>query len=76
MLKDKAVENLAAGDLLVERGHPNAAASRYYYAMFQAAVHRLNLKGWKPGAVRSGAVDWDHSMVLNNLGRIGGRWNE
>lgn len=76
MLKDKAVENLAAGNLLVERGHANAAASRYYYAMFQAAVHRLNLKGWRPGAVRSGAVDWDHSMVLNNLGRIGGRWNE
>lgn len=70
MLKDKAVENLAAGDLLFERGHVNAAASRYYYAMYQAAVFEHTRRGRRPGEVRSGAVDWDHSMVENNTRRL------
>jgi len=66
MLKDKALENLAAGDILLRRGHVNAAASRYYYAMYQAAVHTLTRQGRVPGQIRSGAVEWDHSMVENN----------
>ena len=74
--KDKAVENLAAGDLLVERGHPNAAASRYDYAMFQAAVHRLTQRGIRPEAVRSGAIDWDHSMVLNTTRWLRRSWRD
>jgi uncharacterized protein (UPF0332 family) len=67
MLKDKAIENLAAGELLLDHGHVNAAASRFYYAMYEAAVHRLTLYGHRPGKIRSGAVDWDHSMVENNV---------
>lgn len=74
MLKDKAIENLAAGDLLLDRGHVNAATSRYYYSMYQAAVHRLTAKGFRPGAVRSGAVEWDHSMVLNNARSLRHSW--
>ena len=71
MLKDKALENLAAGELLLERGFPNAAASRFYHAMYQASVHRLAALGFVPGRIRSGAVEWDHSMVLNNLSLVG-----
>ena len=67
MLKDKALENLAAGESLLAAGHVNAATTRLYYAMYQAAVHRLTLKGHRPGTIRSGAVDWDHSMVENNV---------
>jgi uncharacterized protein (UPF0332 family) len=33
MLKDKALASLAAGDLLLERGFVDDAATRYYYAM-------------------------------------------
>jgi uncharacterized protein (UPF0332 family) len=70
MLKDKAIENLAAAELLLARGHVNAAASRYYYAMYEAAVWALTKKGKLPGAFRSGAVEWDHSMVENNAGML------
>ena len=67
MLKDKALASLAAGDLLLERGFPDDAASRYDYAMYRAAVHALTRRGFRPERVRSGAVDWDHSMVENNV---------
>jgi uncharacterized protein (UPF0332 family) len=70
MLKDKALENLAAGESLLAAGRINAAASRYYYAMYQAAVHSLTTSGKQPGAFRSGAVEWDHSMVENNAGML------
>jgi uncharacterized protein (UPF0332 family) len=76
MLKDKALASLAAGDLLLERGIPDDAASRYYYAMYRAAVHRLTGLGFRPDAVRSGAVEWDQSMVLNNTRRLRGVWHD
>jgi uncharacterized protein (UPF0332 family) len=76
MLKDKALASLAAGDLLVERGFPDDAASRYYYAMYRAAVHALTVQGRRPGQFRSGAVDWDHSMVENNAGLIRKRFED
>ena len=43
------------------------AASRYYYALFQAAVHRLTALGWTPGRLASGAVEWTHTSVQNNI---------
>lgn len=76
MLNDKAHENLQAGEILLARGHVNAAASRLYYAMYQAAVHRLTRLGIRPGNVRSGAVEWDHSMVENNAKQLRGRWSD
>ncbi len=41
MLKDKAAANLKAGEALLALGFVDPAASRYYYALFQAAVHAL-----------------------------------
>src|SRR5262245_36444330 len=70
MLKDKALTSLAVGDLLMERGFPDDAASRYYYAMYRAAVHALTANGFRPEQVRSGALEWDHSMVENNAGSL------
>jgi hypothetical protein len=67
MLKDKALTSLSVGDVLLERGFPDDAASRCYYAMYRAAVHALTELGFRPGSVRSGAVEWDHSMVENNV---------
>ena len=76
MLKDKALENLAAGELLLGRGFPNAAARRLYYSMYQAAVHRFAVLRLEPTKLRSGAVDWDHSMVENNTKKLGGDWRD
>lgn len=76
MLEDKALASLAAGDLLLERGFPDDAASRYYYAMYRAAVHALTEQGRRPGQVRSGAVEWDHSMVENNASWCRSNWRD
>ena len=73
VLRHKAALNLRAGDALSALGLADPAASRYYYALFQAAVHALTQRGWTPGRVRSGAVEWDHSMVMNNVAVIRGR---
>lgn len=70
MLKDKALASLAAGDLLLAGGIPDDAASRYYYAMYRAAVHALTKRGKRPGSIRSGAIEWDHSMIENNAGML------
>ena len=67
MLTDKALKSVEAGDLLLSQGLVDDAASRYYYAMYRAAVHALRGMGWRPQSIRSGAVDWDHSMVENNV---------
>ena len=67
MLSDKARANLQAGEILSAAGLFDPAASRCYYAMFQAAVHRLTTLGWTPGRLSSGAVEWDHTMVANNV---------
>ncbi len=74
MLRTKALQNLAAGELLLERGLVDAAMSRLYYAAYQAAVARFTDMGLAPGQVRSGAVEWDHSMVANNARVLRGRW--
>jgi len=73
MLKDKAVTNLRAGEALSALGLVDPAASRYYYSMYQAAVHRFAELGLTPGRIRSGAVEWDHSMVMNNVSLVRGR---
>ena len=72
MLKDKALTSLAAGESLLAGGFSNDAASRLYYAMYQAAVHALTQRGRRPEQTRSGAVDWDHSMVENNVRTLRG----
>jgi len=51
----------------------NAGASRLYYAMFQAALHRFAALGIRPALVRSGADRWDHATVANNVRMLRGR---
>jgi uncharacterized protein (UPF0332 family) len=67
MLSDKAKANLQAGEILSAAGLVDPAASRFYYAMFQAAVHRLTKLGWTPARLSSWAVEWSHTMVANNV---------
>ena len=73
MLQHKAAKNLQAGETLAALGLVDPAASRYYYALFQAAVHRLMQRGWTPGRLRSGAIQWDHTMVMSNILLVRGR---
>ncbi|HET6203495.1 MAG TPA: HEPN domain-containing protein [Planctomycetota bacterium] len=62
-MKAKALQNLRAGALLFDRGLYDAAASRYYYAVFQACVHALEGRGLTPGTTIPGARRWDHPTV-------------
>jgi uncharacterized protein (UPF0332 family) len=73
MLKDKASRNLQAGETLAALALVDPAASRYYYSLFQAAVHRLTALGWTPGRLESGAVEWKHATVQNNVSLVRGR---
>jgi hypothetical protein len=73
MLKDKARINLKAGEALAVLGLTDPATSRYYYALYQAAVHALTRHGWTPDRLRSGAVQWSHDMVMNNASLVRGR---
>lgn len=67
MLKDKSRSNLKAGEALSALGLTEPAASRYYYAMYQAAVHVIRAQGWTPHSFRSGAVEWNHDIVAANV---------
>jgi len=67
MLKDKAAANLKAGETLLALGLTDPAASRYYYALYQASVHVLTRKGYTPSRFQSGAVEWGHVMVMHNV---------
>src|SRR5215510_7271631 len=73
MLRHKARDNLRAGEALAALGLVDPATSRYYYAMYQAAVHTLTRRGWTPGRLQSGAVEWAHVLVMNNASLLRGR---
>jgi len=73
MLRHKARDNLRAGEALAALGLVDPATSRYYYAMYQAAVHTMTRKGWTPGRLQSGAVDWSHVVVMHNASLLRGR---
>ena len=72
-MREKARQNLEAARLLVERGLFDAAASRLYYAAFQAAVWALGRQGLRPDSIRLGARHWDHSMVAESASLVRGR---
>lgn len=67
MLKDKATINLRAGEALFALAMNDPAASRCYYALYQASVHALTRAGWTPGRLQSGALEWSHVVVMNNM---------
>ena len=56
--------------LLLERGFLEDAASRLYYAAFQAAVRGLEKQGWGPSDFRPGASYWEHRTVVNQAWRL------
>ena len=56
-----ARENLRAGLLLLDRGLLRAAASRFYYAAFLAAVYAFERQGRRPSDFRD--PFWTHRTV-------------
>jgi uncharacterized protein (UPF0332 family) len=62
-MRDLANENLEAARILLQRGLVHAAASRFYYAYFQAAIHALVSAGRKPSDARTGLEYWSHEAV-------------
>ena len=62
-MKDLAHENLEAARILLGRGLVHAAASRLYFAFFQASVHALDRAGRRPDDVREGLGYWSHRAV-------------
>ena len=72
-VKAKALQNLRAGNLLFDRGLYDAAASRYYYAVFQASVHVLESRGVTPAAAIPGARRWGRPTVRARISEVRGR---
>ncbi len=72
-VKAKALQNLRAGNLLFDRGLYDAAASRYYYAMFQASVHVLESRGVPPGSAVPDTQRWRHRTVRARVAEVRGR---
>ena len=72
-VKAKALENLEAARRLRGLGLLNAAASRLYYSVFQAAVHVLSRRGGSPADVKRGARNWSHGRVENLVPTIRGQ---
>ena len=62
----KARRTLKIALRLLEIGALDDAASRMYYAVFQAAVETLRRQGRTPSDLREGAKNWNHEMVARN----------
>lgn len=72
-MREKALVNLEAGNLLLDAGLVDPAATRFYYSVFQAVVYALERKGRKPGDFRRGEELWGHAMVVRLAGLVRGR---
>ena len=72
-VRAKARENLEAALRLLDRGLVNAAASRLYFAVFQATVHALVKGTGSPAEVQRGARAWSHGRVADEVAGIRGR---
>ncbi|HET6204605.1 MAG TPA: hypothetical protein VFI25_17570 [Planctomycetota bacterium] len=62
-MKDLAHENLEAARILLDRGLLHAAASRLYFAFFQAGVFALARAARTPEDARKGLAYWSHEAV-------------
>lgn len=71
-MKNKARRSLKAALLLLDSGFADAAASRLYYAAFQAAIYAFVRQGRDPGEFRPGARGWSHRMIRENAALVRG----
>src|SRR5262245_3697106 len=69
-MRRKAVRSLEAARRLLAMGFVDEAASRYYFALFQAGIHGLETRGLRPSDFREGATYWEHRTVARNAVRV------
>lgn len=72
-MKKRADENFAAGLLALEHQHPNAAANRFWYALYHLSWNALQRAGLRPNALDSNATaqgSWKHETIKVNAGLI------
>jgi len=73
-MREKALVSLEAAARLLDQGYVDPAASRLYYATFQASVHAYETRlGRRPGDFRLGEKEWRHDLVGGNAALIRGR---
>jgi uncharacterized protein (UPF0332 family) len=70
--ESQGTTELEGGLLLLDAGFPDAAASRLYYAVFQAAVYALERQGRDPSEFAPGARKWSHRMIRENAALVRG----
>lgn len=68
LVKQKAQSSLEACKALVSHKLTDSAASRLYYALFQAGVHALDQQGRDPRKLDGHASEgrWSHTFFRNN----------
>jgi uncharacterized protein (UPF0332 family) len=72
-VKQKAEANLKACKALVEKSLIDPAASRLYYALFQAGIHVMEAQGKSPGDLTLGATQWTHGRIRDGAALYRGR---
>ena len=71
-MRAKARRSLEAARLLLAKGFVDEAASRFYFALFQAGVRGLEKQGNEPADFRSGATYWEHRTVARKAAHVRG----
>jgi hypothetical protein len=68
----KALRTLDAALGLHRRGLLDDAASRFYFALFQATIFALERRGERASDHRPGSSGWTHWMVVRSIARVRG----
>jgi len=72
-MREQALDHLRIARALFELGLYDGAASRHYYAAFQAVVFALERKGLRPHDFRSVRSRWEHGVIIENASLARGR---
>jgi hypothetical protein len=69
-VRHKARDNLSSARILLDAGLVDPAASRLYYAIFQAAVDWMSRMGRRPDEFTRGAKWWRHDVIVRNASLV------
>ncbi|MCL5276728.1 MAG: HEPN domain-containing protein [Deltaproteobacteria bacterium] len=72
-MNNKASKTLDAANNLLNAHYIDSAASRFYYAAYQAAIYCLEKKGRQFSEFSIDAVYWEHGIIINNASLLRGK---